>query len=425
MKIRMMPSIIAIAWVLITAIPIPAFAAASLSISPAGTDVFSLDGAGFAGVAGVDIAITYDATTLANPQVTKGRLLGNAMVAVNGQTPGVIRIAGVTTSPISGSGSLATITFTRYGTALGAITALSAKLATLNGASIAVQTFVNNSNSTGGGLLSGPGGASASQVAGSVGSSSGNDGGSKGSPAGSGTPIILGGTVTMPSDGTAKNEKIREDAPSKEETPQKEAVQPSTEPQRDEERKEPEKPLQSSLKGRGAVVHKSILDRFKEYEGERTAVAFLAMFERQDAGEFRQEPAIGLADGESVVKLVMNLDAAAEAPNFVLHGARLISLKKGERYSWVITALPDKGSYQASVTALNNGAMIEFPLTVAPPVDVGLNKVGKAEDPLERYIRETGAGASLSGLNKDGKRNYLGDYIFTANYISKLKNIPK
>ncbi len=66
---------------------------------------------------------------------------------------------------------------------------------------------------------------------------------------------------------------------------------------------------------------------------------------------------------------------------------------------------------------------LEIPLTVSPKARVDLiqtDKVSEADFAL--FLKERGAaGAPKFDLNGDGKRDYLDDYIFTANYLAAQK----
>jgi hypothetical protein len=166
---------------------------------------------------------------------------------------------------------------------------------------------------------------------------------------------------------------------------------------------------------------KSVLDRFKQYRGERTAKAFLSLFEQDEANGFTQDPPVALSDGKSVVKIRFVVPASGNtAPDFALRGAHLISVKKDEERSntWVIEARPEKGEYAASLIVSQGSISLEYPLTLAPKIEPGQNKAGTITDEdFNLYL--SGKRRDVSG---DGKRDYLDDYIFTANYIAARKS---
>jgi hypothetical protein len=83
-----------------------------LTLVETGPGTLRLHAVGVTDITGIDIRISYGSTRLTSPAVTKGELAGGAVMLADTMTePGVIRIAMVTTEPISGSGTLADISF--------------------------------------------------------------------------------------------------------------------------------------------------------------------------------------------------------------------------------------------------------------------------------------------------------------------------
>lgn len=83
----------------------------SVSIVPAGNGKYVLQGNNLNGVGGIDVDADYDSSAMASPTVTQGDFFSGALFAFNATTPGVIRIAAVSTTPYSGSGPIATFSF--------------------------------------------------------------------------------------------------------------------------------------------------------------------------------------------------------------------------------------------------------------------------------------------------------------------------
>lgn len=194
------------------------------------------------------------------------------------------------------------------------------------------------------------------------------------------------------------------------------------------------------------VQQKGPLERFKDFQGEKTPATLTALLSGGGGAVF-QEPPIALADGQSTVKLTVNVAASAQGgmPSFAVKGAQVLSIRAGEKGNWIIEAQPVKGAYQGALTVLTADAMIEYPLILAPPADIDLDKSGKIEETdfeiyLKSYISSAvpaeeskegtpdaagdavapGAGTPAEvkrDLNGDGREDYIDDYIFTANYL--------
>lgn len=82
-----------------------------ISLSPSSSSEYVLRGDNMDGVAGIDMTINYDNSTLSSPTVTQGEFISGAMMATNTSTPGVIKIAIISTKAISGNGQIATVSF--------------------------------------------------------------------------------------------------------------------------------------------------------------------------------------------------------------------------------------------------------------------------------------------------------------------------
>ena len=167
----------------------------------------------------------------------------------------------------------------------------------------------------------------------------------------------------------------------------------------------------------------SVLERFRLFQGERTIGNLTALFDRPKTAFFTQSPPIAIADGNAVVKLVVSKVSGERAPNFAFNSARYVSLTRTDDGEWEVEVRPDAGAVKASVSMLSNGSVQELPLTVAPKAEVNLTKASKvSEADFLLFLKETGtAAAPKFDLNGDGKRDYLDDYIFTANYLLRME----
>src|SRR6266700_438429 len=70
-----------------------AFASTAVTISSSGNGIFILQGTGIDSVAGAQITVVYDTTTLVTPRVTQGGLTSGALMVATTTPPGSIIMA--------------------------------------------------------------------------------------------------------------------------------------------------------------------------------------------------------------------------------------------------------------------------------------------------------------------------------------------
>ena len=130
--------------------------AATVTVTASGDTSYSVQGSGMTGVAGIELNINYDATSLSSPNVKP--ILGG-MFAANTSRPGSIKIAIVSTTAFSGSDSVGIVNITFAGrTGTGGITSASVSMIDTKGAKIAASITVSGTSSSGiPGLSSTPG----------------------------------------------------------------------------------------------------------------------------------------------------------------------------------------------------------------------------------------------------------------------------
>jgi hypothetical protein len=394
---------------------------AAVSISSSGNGVFDLQGSGFVGVAGAKITISYDTGTLANPRVVQGGLMSGAMMAVNTNSPGTIVLALVSTVPFTGNGSIATISFDLPGSSLGSIQSLAADLYGTTGSKAVAQPLIYNptgtrtQDTTGLGTKS-PDTKGDQQKTDTTTSPTSSSGGTS-------TPVV-GGTVSMPGDAESTKGEPK-GKPATESASKQKEVQGG--PEAGESGDNPAagavsaKETAKKTENR-SIAYPAVLERFRTYSGTRTVQALVAVFDRNDMPGISQEPSVVLSDGTTHVAVYINLpEGGKDAPNFAFRGAKYLSLKMAGENSWVVELLPDKGTTSAAVKILLNGAITEIPLAVAPPLprEAKIGKGGKlTETDFMRFLKEKGSvKVPMFDLNGDGTRDYIDDYIFTANYI--------
>jgi len=113
---------------------------------------------------------------------------------------------------------------------------------------------------------------------------------------------------------------------------------------------------------------KSVLELLRSYSGERTPAALARLFERRD-DMFSQEPPVLLSDGSASLRLTVNMNSD-RSPKFAILDGSCRALKVGEDGAWVLEIVPARGSLASSVAVLSEDEVIEFPLAVAPPLEL-------------------------------------------------------
>jgi hypothetical protein len=115
----------------------------------------------------------------------------------------------------------------------------------------------------------------------------------------------------------------------------------------------------------------SILERFRARRGERASSDQARLFVRSDE-IFSQEPPLLLSDGSSSLRLTVRLlTRTKNAPQFFISEASCTRLRVGQNDGvWELEILPRAGSLHASVSVLTGNELIDFPLAVAPPLEL-------------------------------------------------------
>jgi hypothetical protein len=346
-------------------------AESAITIYPAGSGCFSVQGNLPDKVATLEITVVYDAGTLSDPSASCGPLAAKAHCEINSETSGIVQIRISSATLISGLGNLASLNFTRQGDEPGTINSLDARLTDSSGDSLPAKALVVN-------------------------------------PA----PDQYGRPAPML--------REEEEPDSLQPAPHQaggttQLVTPDPVAGKDTARTEAQ-PAANTL-----PYHRleSVLERFRGRPDSTTLDSLLPLFESVREGRARQEPPVVLSDGGSTARLTMTFAGNGnKTPTFALQGARFISLWKGDGSEWTIEVLPDKGVYAASLTILSDAAMTEYPLTVAPPLDPPRKELGPADFARWRQDRSRPKSAAETGAARPG---YVEDYIYVANYIAGLK----
>jgi hypothetical protein len=425
MNIRTLINCIIISAIIVMGFSASASATAFLKLDPSGGGGYTLQGVGIENVGGIQVIIDYDIATLGNPRVVMGSLASGAMNAVNTSVPGSINFGLISANRvINGSGTIATITFDRK-LEEGGITRVVARLvdftsnkqvpadARFSNPSVNRSATTDQSQSTNTTVTQTP-------------KDNSSTSGVPVTPATTSTTARTGGTLTYPGDDSGSREKrevvAQENRDSTDTTRSdrqmvaRDIVPPASENRDSESIAKKEETAQPA-------TYDSVADRFRSYTGERTVKALTGLFAPQNNAPFVQEPAILLADGKVTLKVTIDGVAGKKSPNFALTGATLVTMKRKGTSGWIVEAKPQKGVAVASITMLQDGNMIEFPLTVAPKIDLDLDKSGNVnEADFLLFLKDRGTDKSPRfDLNGDGKRTYLDEYIYTANYLVDLQ----
>lgn len=415
------------------------FASPNVAIVPMSDNVYAIQCGDFSDIRTVNITIQYDAAALAAPRVVQGGLAADATMAVTESKQGVLRFTLDKKAPIwfrrwtrplsaqsaiNGSGTLASVTFVRTMSTGAEILSLAASAVSGTGQGITVASQVVNTGKTA------DNGAATEQHAdqSTVEPAPGGKGTAHettpaataaNAPAITATLQVSGAGIAAPSGGHFPSDDEGSATPSLDQ-PAAEIRQPDTDATGSPEIAKIEsdnKPAPKTSEQKKNML-KSVLERFREYKGEETPEALMALFSAGSEVKGRQDPPLVLSDGKTTLNVVVELNGKDN--NFILDGASLVSLKNKEKNYWIVELLPKKNALTATIIILRNDQWHVTPLTVAPPWDVtAYQSSGKsAEADFRHYLRERGTVKSPRfDLNGDGRRDYIDDYIFTANFI--------
>ncbi len=147
--------------------------------------------------------------------------------------------------------------------------------------------------------------------------------------------------------------------------------------------------------------------------------SFAVLFERSDWAWAKQYPSIALTDGKTPVTIKLEMEQEENgSPDIAVWDATLVSLHKEGAKSWVVTIVPSEGACEAKLIFKVNGEITEFPLVVAPPVELACN------------INEQNFLAALNDYlsvqdapYEKGNILALSEYIFTANYLACRRDL--
>jgi hypothetical protein len=162
---------------------------------------------------------------------------------------------------------------------------------------------------------------------------------------------------------------------------------------------------------------KSVLERFRKFDGENGLRTLAALFDRSGDTGIAQEPSIALSDGKTCVTLTIQLrEKPATSPGVALYDAKLVSVRKEDDTTLVITVIPSRETVDAKLVLASGAEIMEFPLVVAPPVNIpGSTNENNFLAAFTRYLSD-----QTPTLRREEK-SYLYKYIFTANYLASVE----
>lgn len=411
--------------------------AAGISIKPAGQGVFSIDVEGLKDIAAVDLEIRYDVQTFDAPSIARGAALSSDVSFItNTAIPGEIRIILKRSRAITASGQVAVLRFTSISEVPGRLVSAHASLITTKGLSQPQPVRVVNALP-----ITFPGTDPATDTT-STGTGSTP---SAEVTAGDATPPIPGGrtdqrdkiddrftgrgiadtTVTFADPGSGEVKSSPAALPVSPVPPSSTVPTAPVTPPPPADSASTLKPAeQASAAPAQSIVYGRVVDRFRDSSDVTSSAALMALFTPQADQKVTQQPAVAISDGRTVVTLRIELPRSFEGtPVFAVTRARMLSSGRDGAGAWTVQVLPDADTLDAVFIAYFGESMIQYPLVVAPPAD----RIPGAAPPLEEagfalFLKERAKGGKPRfDLNGDGKRDYLDDYIYTANFIARVR----
>jgi hypothetical protein len=339
----------------------PSFAEVTMRFAPNGYGSFLVVGENVSGVVALDITVDYDSLLLANPRVEAE---GGAVTDIDAGTAGKLFVSITRENP-----DAAFYLFLRFenlgkvrGRGVNSVTATSS------------DAPMNTSPSSDAAVATGP-----SSSATNVQNGSGN--------AGSTPPF--GNKANVIDEGKGDHQSLSN--------------------------RSPETALDAGKKRASTSAReKSVLQRFIEFKGQKSPQSFAALFERNDGEQAIQYPSIALSDGKTPVTVKLKLQQEeSKYPDIAMSDASLVSFHKDGAKSWVLTVLPGEGTWDARLVFGTGGEVIDFPLVVAPPVELA----GNVNE--QNFLAELNDYLSAqAALHEKENILPLSEYIFTANYLA-------
>jgi hypothetical protein len=342
--------------------PLRAHAGASMMISSSGPGEFALFGSQMNDIVAMHVFINYDVSSMSNTSASAtGILLAHCRVTSK-TTDGTIEISATGSEPIGEYGNVVVITFDPASDEVpGVINSASVYLTESSGRQSSVPVVINNPKPRPKDPEATPDRWTAAKEAAAKAAEAGTAGEAATVRETSGVP---GTSPERPATGEgASLAKVIERS------------RAGSEPRPDVAYK--------------VHVCSGLLDRARNAGAGNKAAPPLPQTAGEPDCSYRQEPGALLSDGKSGARIVMEFEVKGDkAPNFFITGAHCLALKQTVG-AWELELVPLPGALEASVSALYDGMMVVFPLTVAPPIDVYRKKrPTSAGAVLDAYVQQ-------------------------------------
>lgn len=169
-----------------------------------------------------------------------------------------------------------------------------------------------------------------------------------------------------------------------------------------------------ATEGDPSLAYEPVLNLVRDYTGPRDGSSLGALFSSPPDRTVRQLPPIALSDGRTAVIIAAKISPKeGKAVNFSLQGAKILTMNKIRGDEWQIKAMPVKGATAMAMEIVQGEQKTVYPLVVSPPVpeETDLSAHG-----FHEFFEKVG---NRLDLNADGRKDYLDDYIFLANYLTR------
>lgn len=381
---------------------------ASLRVVPSGPTQLILKGEGFSNVAAGEINLRWKHSVPGSLSVTQGTLIPGAMFVTNTNSSQLVRIAFVSASGYDGSGSLATLSLSGSGAGLPEVDSMRVELRSPEGQVMPVQVYLPAPRIE----TAAPEPAPAP------------------TPAAPEAPVftspeavevaVAKGQIRYGLGASGGGMLISQrdlDSAAEASPPLPEPAEPVIEAVS----------AASAMQGEAAAVPEpeeaapveavvtsvpSVLSRFLESRVKRTPASLQALYSQDRPEWIRQLPEIAQSDGVSRVRVVLDPGSGNDQANLMIAGARLISSEVTAKGELVMDLLPTTGIWEVTLHILLPGRLIEFPLTVVPPLRIGMSpRPEVTEKDFLAYLQRQSA----------DQRQELADFIFTGNYLRALE----